>query len=196
MKLSKMNRFLGARTTLAAVTAVGTFAVVAIVVWRVDSGSGDQHGAALRLASTAADGVSARIVSAPTLRIIAHRLGRPVYWAGERPPARLEYTRASNGSTYVRYLTGSAPAGDKGSTYVVVATYAQPDARARVQSTARAKHLTVEHLLNGAVAVSDPRSPRNIHVVFDGEPYQVEVYAPRPGEARRIVLTGAVRPVG
>jgi hypothetical protein len=193
--MAGMNVTPRSRTALAVVAAVVVFAVIAIAVWRLDSGSTDHHAAPPHVASTASIGVAARVVTPETLRSISRALGRPLYWAGQRRPARLEYTQASDGSTYVRYLTGSARAGAKGSDYVVVATYAQPDASARVLSIAHRKHFTIEHLSNGAVAVTDPKSPRNIHLVFGAQPYQVEIYAPSPEEARRIVRAGAVRPV-
>jgi hypothetical protein len=97
---------------------------------------------------------------------------------------------------YVRYLTGSAKAGDKRASYVVVATYTQPDAFARVQSIAQRQHLSVKQLPNGAIAVTEPTNARNVHVVFPLEGYQIEIYAPTAVEARRIVRSGAVRRVG
>ena len=52
--------------------------------------------------------------------------------------ADLELTRTTDGTTYVRYLTGSSEAGAPGAGYVVVATYHQPDAYERVtRATAR-----------------------------------------------------------
>jgi hypothetical protein len=191
-----MNLNPRSRIAVAALAAVVVFGVVAIVVWRLDTGSSNDRTAATPAASTSSVGVAARIVTPEALRTIASALGRPVYWAGKRPPARLEYTEASDGSTYVRYLTGSARAGAKGSAYVVVATYAQPDALDRVRAIARKRHFTVERLPAGAVAVTDPNSPRNIHLVFGKQPYQVEVYAPTAEEAGQIVRSGAVEPVG
>ncbi|HSC74051.1 MAG TPA: hypothetical protein VLB89_07785, partial [Gaiellaceae bacterium] len=167
-----------------------------IVVWQLDGNARNDQTATGPAASTNAAGIAARIVTPNTLRSIARALGRPVYWAGERPPARLEYTQASDGSTYVRYLTGSARAGTHDSAYVVIATYAQPDALSRVRAIARTKHFNVEELSRDEVAVTNPNSPRNIHVVFGEQPYQVEVYAPTGKDARQIVRSGAVEPVG
>lgn len=172
------------------------FGVVAIVVWQLDSNSSKDQTATGPAASTNTAGMAARIVTPDTLRSIARALRRPVYWAGARPPARLEYTQASDGSTYVRYLTGSARAGTHGSGYVVIATYAQPDALSRVRAIARTRHFSVEELPRDEVAVTNPNSPRNIHVVFGKQPYQVEVYAPTGRDARQIVRSGSVEPVG
>lgn len=181
------------RTALAACAAVLVFGITAILVWQLDSDGG---GSAATTAATMPAGVAAEIVSAEGLRTIASTLGRPVYWAGQRPSARIEYTQTSNGTTYVRYLTGGAEAGATGSGYVVVATYPQPDAFARVRVVARRNHYAIDQLPNGGVAVTQPGSRRNVHIAYPGLPYQVEVYAPTAAEARRIALSGAVAPVG
>ena len=169
------------------------FAVTAVLVWQLDSDGG---GSAVTTAPTGTAGVAAEIVSTGRLRAIASGLGRPVYWAGERPRARIEYTQTSNGTTYVRYLTGGAQAGDKRSGYVVVATYAQADAFARVRALARRNHYQIEQLPDGGLAVTQSGSRRNVHIVYPGLPYQVEVYAPAAAEARRVALGGDVVPVG
>jgi hypothetical protein len=184
------------RTLVAVGAAVAVFAVTAIVIWLLDSDSDAGKAGAPPVVSTTPVGVSARVVSAATLQTIARAGARPIFWAGERNGARIEYTQASDGSTYVRYLTGSARAGDKRSSYVVVATYAQSDAYARVSKVAVEKHFGVEHLSGGGLAVTEPKSPRNVHIVYPKLPYQVEVYAPGPGQAQRIAHSGAVTPVG
>ena len=184
------------RLVIAVVAAVVVFAAAAIGVWQLNSD--DQGSNAASTSSTVPStppGVPARIVTTEQLRAFAAALGRPVYWAGSRPGARIEYTQASDGSTYVRYLTGSAAVGDKRPNFVVVATYPQPDAYARVRRAARANHYTVEQLSGGSIAVTEPRTPKNIHIVSRGRPYQVEVFAPTAAQARSIALSGAVVPV-
>jgi hypothetical protein len=184
------------RTLVAAAVAVVVLAATGIAVWQVGSGSSGEEAATSTGASTTPVGIAAEIVSPAELRAVAQRLGRPVYWAGTRPGAKIEFTESSDGSTFVRYLTGSAAAGDKRSAFVVVATYAQANAYDRVRSIARRKHFHVEQLADGAVAVTEPSTPRNVHLAFRSRPYQVEVYAPQAAAARRIARSGAVEPVG
>ncbi|HXY84006.1 MAG TPA: hypothetical protein VEH52_00875 [Gaiellaceae bacterium] len=186
------------RLLIAAVVAVAVFAGAAVSVWQLDSSSSGASTTSTESAvpMPAIVAVKPEIVSAVTLRQMARALGQPVYWAGSRAGTRIEFTRASSGSTYVRYLTGSAKAGDKRPNFVVVATYAQPDAYARVEAIAKKQNLDMVDLPNGAVAVTEPGSPRNIHVVFKTLPYQVEVYAPSAAEARSIVQSGALKPAG
>jgi hypothetical protein len=183
------------RVLVAAVVALAVLAATAIAVWQLDQGSSGNTAATSTAVSTS-DGVEAEIVSPEQLRDIARTLGRPVYWAGTRAGTRIEYTQTADGSTYVRYLTGSAEPGVDRSDFVVVATYAQPNAFERVQSIARKKHFEVERLPNGAVAITQQDSPHNVHLVFPAQPYQIEVYAPRAAQARRIARSGAVTPVG
>lgn len=186
------------RIVIAVGVAVAVFAAAAIALWQLNANDDSSHASSSTTISTVPtppQGVPARLVTAAQLRTLATALGRPVYWAGSRRGARLEYTQASDGSTYVRYLTGSGEVGDNRPEFVVVATYPQPDAFARVTKAARAHHDRVEHLSGGAIAVTEPRTPKNIHIVSPGQPYQVEVFAPTAAEARNIVLGGAVVPV-
>jgi hypothetical protein len=182
---------------IAVVAAVAVFAAAAIAVWQLNSD--DENGSAspttTASAPSGAPGIPARIVTTAQLRSLAAALGQPVYWAGNRPGARTEYTQTSDGRTFVRYLTGSAAVGDKHPGFVVVATYPQSDAFRRVRSAARANHYEVEQLSDGAIAVTEPGTPKNIHIVAPGRPYQVEVFAPTAAEARSIVLSGVVVPV-
>jgi hypothetical protein len=178
----------------AVLVGLGVFAVTAIAIWLLDTSPKRKD--AVVAQPTTSVGVRARIVTVAALQSLADARGRPVYWAGERPGTSLEYTQTTDGNVYVRYLTGSAKAGDKRASYVVVATYTQPDAFARVQSIAQRQHLSVKQLPNGAIAVTEPTNARNVHVVFPLEGYQIEIYAPTAVEARRIVRSGAVRRVG
>ena len=118
-----------------------------------------------------------------------------MYWAGLREGAELEYTRTSDGTTYVRYLTGSAKAGAPGADYVVVATYPQPGAYERVSSIADQRHFFTADLANEGLAVIKPDRPQNIYVVYPDSAYQIEVYAPTANAARQLVFGGAIRPV-
>jgi hypothetical protein len=185
------------RLVIAVVVAVAVFAAAAIAVWQLNSNDDTSNASSTTISTVprTPPGVAARIVTTAQLRSFAAALGRPVYWAGARRGARMEYTQASDGSAYVRYLTGSAAVGDKHPKFVVVATYPQPDAFARVRKAARTNHYKVEQLSGGAIAVTEPRTPKNIHIVSPGQPYQVEVFAPSAAQARKIVLSGAVVPV-
>ena len=185
------------RIAAAAVVAVIVFLAVGAAVWFLDS---DESATSTTTSSppqsSPLPAVAPRIVSVALLRQFASASGRPVYWAGARPGARLEYTRKADGATFVRYLTGSAKPGNHDAGYVVVATYAQPDAYKRVSTIASQKHLAVKRIAGGGIAVTRKGRPQNIYVVYPDQPYQVEVYAPTAAEARNLVFAGAIAPVG
>ena len=184
------------RIAAAAVVALIVFVAVGAAVWFLNS---DDSATSTTTSSTpqsaALPAVAPRIVSVALLRRFASTGDRPVYWAGERRGARLEYTRRNDGSTFVRYLTGSAKPGNRSAGYVVVATYAQPDAYKRVSTIASQKHLAVKRIADRGIAVTRSGRPQNIYVVYPDQPYQVEVYAPTAAEARHLVFTGAITPV-
>jgi len=184
------------RIAAAAVVALIVFAAVGAAVWFL--GSDDSAPSTTTSAtpqSAPLPAVAPRVVSVALLRQFASAGDRPVYWAGERGRARLEYTRRSDGATFVRYLTGSAKPGDRRAGYVVVATYAQPDAYKRVSTIASQKHLAVKRIAGGGIAVTRKGRPQNIYIVYPDQPYQVEVYAPTAGETRHLVFTGAITQV-
>lgn len=192
------------RAGLAIIVALIVFAAVGAFVWSLTSNDSDSAARSSAPGGLSArggggsgkvPGVRAEIVSEPKLRQLASASGRMVYWAGPRSGTRLEYTQIANGTTYVRYLTRSAKAGDPSARYLVVATYSQPDAFKRVSEIAGRQHLFIASLGNGGIAVTRPGRPQNVYVVYPGRPYQVEVYAPSAAEARRVAVSGAIAPV-
>ena len=194
------------RALLAAGAAGIVFVAVAVFLWA--SGSTDST-TAEDAAPAGVEGIApgegaatavlpslaATVVTPAELQAAATESGRALYWAGERPRARLELTRTADGTTYVRYLTGTAKAGAPGAGYVVVATYPQPDAYARVSSAARREHYFTADLPGRGRAVIRPDRPQNIYLVRPGQPYQVEVYAPTDDAARELVFGGAIQPI-
>lgn len=190
------------RSLLVAVVAILALAVVGAFAWSWGSISDDTSPAQANETTSAQETdsvvlapVEATIVSVDELRQAATANGQPVYWAGPRSGSELEFTRAVDGTTYVRYLTGSADVGTKDAGYVVVATYPQPDAYERVTSAAKKQQYFTASLPNRGRAIVKPERPQNVYVVYPGQPYQVEVYAPTAELARRLVFSGAVAPL-
>jgi hypothetical protein len=186
------------RATAAIVVALTVFAAVGALVWflsSADSTGSTQQIVPATASGGRAQGVAARLVSIQTLHQLARANGRPLYWAGPRPATRIEYTRRTDGTTFVRYLTGDAKAGDPSARYVVVATYAQPNAYERVSAIASRTHLFEARLDDGGTAITRPGRPQNIYLLYPKLPYQIEVYAPTPSRARQLVFAGAIKPV-
>jgi hypothetical protein len=192
---SLRDRLFDRRALVAGLVALIVFAAAGSYIWTRSSEGSKHRAATTQPTGIAVPGVRPEVVSLTQLRAIAAAGGRSIYWAGRRQGTRLEYTQKTDGTTYVRYLTGSAKAGAPGANYVVVATYSQPNAYARVKKTAEQQHLFVAALPSGAIAVTRPNRPENIYLVFRRRPYQVEVYTPKASETRRIVFGGQIQPV-
>lgn len=198
------GRHLKSRPLLAVSVAVVVFGAVGSFIWVLQSSSADKPRKPAAVSSSnglgqtggaTVPGIGAEVVSVSRLRAIAAAAGRPVYWAGLRSGTKLEYTQKTDGTTYVRYLHGSAKAGTPGAGYVVIATYPQPNAYKRVKRIAATQHMFVADLPNGAIAVTKPSRPQNIYVLYPNRAYQIEVYAPNAGETRRLVFGGAIQPI-
>ena len=78
---------------------------------------------------------------------------------------------------------------------LTIATYPQPNALARLRAEARQRGLTTVRLRGGGLAVFDPRVPTNVYLARPRSGFQIEVYDPSPGIARRLVVSGRVTPL-
>lgn len=134
------------------------------------------------------------IRSVAQLRSIAHRSSTPVYWVGARAGTKLEFTQTPSGALYVRYLPAGARAGDL-RPFLTVATYPASNGFSEIEAAARRPQAQKIRLAGGGLAVYDAASSTNVHLAYPGQPIQIEVYAPVPTTATRLVSSGAVRPV-
>jgi hypothetical protein len=132
--------------------------------------------------------------SLAALRASAASSRTPVYWAGARGGTQLELTKTPTGAIFVRYLPKSAEAGDRRA-FLTVAVYPRPNGFAEVKSAASEKGSRTIDLAGGGIAVYDDGSAQNVHLAYPGQTYQIEVFAPQAGVARRLVESGAIRPV-
>jgi hypothetical protein len=131
-------------------------------------------------------------VSAQQLSDLASERQRPVYWVGERDGVEYEVTEEPSGSFYVRYLD----VGDDRAESLTVATYPFRNAAAALrQSAAGRGGARLSRTPEGAVMLVDPASPESVHLAYPGADLQVEVFSPRPGEARRLASRGAVEQI-
>jgi hypothetical protein len=137
---------------------------------------------------------SPRLAEVEDLRALEEELGHPVYWVGERPPARLELQREPNGSVFLRYLPPDAQAGERPGAFLTVGTYPVPEAEDAVERGAAEAGAAVERAAGG-VAFESP-SRQNAYLAYPGSDLQIEVYDPRPGRALGLIRAGAVEPVG
>jgi hypothetical protein len=135
------------------------------------------------------------ITSVAELRKAAESTAVPIYWVGARRGTLIEFTRAPDGSVIVRYLPPTTQAGVAGS-FLTIATYPRQNGYREVLTSATEPNAKTIKLAGGGIAVYKSDEPTNFHVAYPGQPYQIEVFAPERGLARRLVSGGAVRPVG
>lgn len=136
-----------------------------------------------------------QLVSQTELAALADTLDRPIYWAGPRDKFAYELTLTSGGRVYVRYLPRGAAAGDPRANFLTVGTY--PVVRSydnlKKVSTGPLVHSNLLH--DGGLLVAPKRVPESVYLAFPHSDYQVEVYDPSNGAARRLALTGLIRTI-
>jgi hypothetical protein len=134
---------------------------------------------------------AATVVTRAGLLSFAASVHHPIFWAG--PESRMTYERrvSSTGQIYVRYLPKGVAAG-AARPYLTVATYPFKGAYSAVLRLAQKKGADVIRLKNDGVAVVDQQDPRSIHLAFPKLNYQVEVFDPSSGVARRIVAANRI----
>lgn len=183
-------------------TRVGAILAVALgagfLAWvLLDDNDAAEPTPAVTSAPTAAIQGLARpsIQSVGDLRTAAGSSRVPFYWAGPREGTRLELTRAPTGAIFIRYLPPETRPGDL-KPFLTVATYPRRNGFAEVRTASRNGESRRIKLAGGGIAVYDPDQPRNVHLAYPGQAYQIEVFSPEAGVATRLVSTGAIRPIG
>lgn len=137
---------------------------------------------------------AARGLSLTQIRTLA-KTEPGIYWAGSRPGVLYEVTHIPGGRTFVRYLPAGVKVGDPRAQFLTVATYPQPDALSQVKGAGSRPGVTKVKLEGGGLAVFDPARPTSVFVGFPGVDYQIEVFSPSKGEARRLVERDRITPV-
>jgi len=152
---------------------------------------------------TAFGSLKAAVAPAPTfasttpsaLRSLAHVLGHPIYWVGQKKRYTYELTRGAQGQVTIRYLPPGTKVGARGA-YLTVATYPFRGAFAAIQHVAKQPNAETIVLPNGGRAVIITNSPRDVHLAFPGSDYQIEVFDPSAAQARKIVSSGQLTSIG
>jgi hypothetical protein len=135
------------------------------------------------------------LITPGALRTFVKGAPVPVFWAGTRPNTELEYTETTDKRTFVRYLTGSAKAGDPRPVFVSIATYPRPGALTELKRVAKRKGIVSAPTPGGGLSTYAKATPLSVYVAYPNQSVMVEVYAPKAGDARAIAHSGDVRPV-
>ncbi len=164
----------------------GAMAAVGLIVWLLFVRDDDQ--------SSDSQPDQARLVTPAELSESARGLDMPIYWAGRQGNTGLEFTAASDGSTYVRYLPPSTEAGDPRPGFLTVATYPVEDADAALGAATGRKGAIDLGKVDGVPLVTNEDSPTSVY--FSPSPtIEVEVYYPSADRAAAIAKSGVVQPV-
>ena len=185
-----MNR--GGSARLGAALAIGL--ALAFVVWVVAGRDGGDGTAA----ATSANETTRDVVVAATegnLRALASVTGHAIYWAGPKRGVTYELTQTRDGRTYIRYLPRGVEVGDRSGGYLLVATYRIEDAYRAVQRAGAKAGAVTFRIPGGGLAVYNRDAETNVYFAYPNSQHQVEVYDPDPRTARRLVASGAVRPI-
>lgn len=126
----------------------------------------------------------------------AASVGHVVYWAGPIADRRYELTQTSDGRAYVRYLTTGVAAGDVRPRFLTVGTYPVEDAFATTQAAAARDDARPVRAPAGSVAFTTTARPQSVYLAYEGSDLQIEVFHPAPQQARLLVESGRIRPVG
>jgi hypothetical protein len=122
-------------------------------------------------------------------------MNHPVYWAGPKSGFSYELTTTSTGRTFIRYLPRGVKAGDPRPDFLVIGTYAQPGSFADLRKAGKRKGSVTLGIDGGGIALLSSKQPSSVYFAYPGAKYQVEVYEPSGDTARRLVLTGQIRPL-
>jgi hypothetical protein len=167
---------------VAAILAAGLVAIVAYVL----ISDGDKSGE-----------VTEEVIGADAAQLsqLAGGLDHPVYWAGPDGAETFEWTEASDGRVYIRYLTDGAEPEDPSPNFLTVGTYPVGDGLRAVRKSARQPGSKTFDLENGGLALVSENNPVSVYLAYPGSEYQIEVFDPDPVRALRLVTSGQIKPV-
>jgi hypothetical protein len=125
------------------------------------------------------------------LKTLARQLKQPIYWIGPGSNVTYEQTTTGTGRVLVRYLPADAKIGTS-TPYPTVGTYTVQGAYAASQRAASTPDAVRIKVASSAIAFSTKSHPLNAWITYPGSRYQIEVFDPTPGRARKLVASGKV----
>ncbi len=174
---------------IGAVIAVA--ALVALVVWLLVRGGGSDSSG-----QPSAEPITPTAASPAHIRDLSVESGRPIYWLGPEEDKVYELQRTAQDRVYVRYLPPDVSVGTTSAGYRLVGTYPVPGAYNVLKSLAKTSGESSFAAPRGAIAVYSNSRPTNIYLAYPGSDVQIEVYDPSAAQARSLVASGRVVPVG
>jgi hypothetical protein len=136
--------------------------------------------------------INAVLETAPQLKAESSILGTPIYWAGPLKGYSYEFTRATTGNMYVRYLPKGLRADAPGANFLIISTYPFIGA---YQGLKKASHGAALPGQNGGILYVNPKYRQSVLMAWPNINYQVEVYDPKPAVSLSTAESGQVKPV-
>lgn len=183
-KSNRLNREGQRRRALG--IAISALLVLAAVVLVALGGDGEDDPAAVDTAP--------RLVDGEEIAALGDSLGLSVYWAGERPPDRIELVQDPSGNVFLRYLPPGVEPGDPAAAFLTVGTYPFGDPVGGLEQTATETGGSLQTAPDGARMLVDPGSD-SVYLAYPDSGLQVEVYDPAGG-ALDLIEAGEVEPAG
>jgi hypothetical protein len=175
---------------LIAVAAAG-----GLVIWLTVKGdTGPSRSASTSSVARRVTPIGPVALTAKRLRVVAGSLGLPIYWAGPEPGRRYGPTRTTSGNVFVRYLPPGVRAGAR-KRFLTIGTYPFPNAFAATAVLSTKPGAVSRSLVDGALLYYRRAHPVSVYLVYPSLEYQIEVFDPSATVARRLVLSGRIRPV-
>jgi hypothetical protein len=171
------------RFRLGALVAVAV--VAGAVIWLAVGGNNS---------STTAENTSAVAISPGGLQTLAGALRQPIYWVGPQTNRSYELIRRGNGQILLGYLPPGQKVGEN-KPHLMIGTYPITNAYATTQVAASKPDTVKIGVGGGAAAFFNKKYPLSAFVSYPGSSYQIEVYDPAPGKARKLVAAGKVKAV-
>ena len=134
-------------------------------------------------------------VSESQLKSLASQSSQPIYWAGPKH-GTYELTRTTDRRTYIRYLPSADKVGDRTPNYLTVGTYPTKQAFSALRRAAARDGAVSANVDHGGLLVFNTSAPKSVYFSHPKSGYQVEVYDPSPLQARGLVLSGSIKPIG
>jgi hypothetical protein len=157
----------------------------AVTVWLIVKGD-DEH----RSRGTA-PGSAATI---ETLRSLPGQLGHAVYWAGAQGASKYELTQV-DGNIFIRYLPTGIGVGDPRPDYLTIGTYPTAHAYRVLARQGKQRGNSSRRVAGGGIAVWSEDRPQSVYLAYPRSDLQIVVYDPSAARARRLVTSGAVKPI-
>jgi hypothetical protein len=161
--------------------------VVGVVVWLIVKDNRNASKPDVPSATSSAATLS-------TVRTLPGELGHDVYWAGASSTATYELTQVDR-NIFIRYLPAGVNVGDPRPDFLMVGTYAIPKSYSLLRRQGRQPGRHLRRTAGGGIAVWSDQRPQSVYLAFPRSDLQIEIYDTSATRARRLAITGAVKPI-